>query len=145
MASQVEFHGFAAGAGVSRCRCVVVAIPSKVKRLAGEPGEIEFLEIRSMTVSAPTRHRARARRCEAGVASATPESRAVKGSRMAAKHSRHIALTEPLIAYVEAQVAKGEYTCISEVVRTALRLLIERDEARAFRGAANPEAARDRA
>ncbi|KMO22414.1 CopG family transcriptional regulator [Methylobacterium platani JCM 14648] len=64
---------------------------------------------------------------------------------MAAKHSRHIALTEPLIAYVEAQVAKGEYTCISEVVRTALRLLIERDEARAFRGAANPEAARDRA
>ncbi|WP_238180134.1 ribbon-helix-helix domain-containing protein, partial [Methylobacterium haplocladii] len=45
---------------------------------------------------------------------------------MAAKHSRHIALTEPLIAYVEGQVAKGEYTCISEVVRTALRLMIER-------------------
>ncbi|MFK5595660.1 type II toxin-antitoxin system ParD family antitoxin [Methylobacterium sp. HMF5984] len=64
---------------------------------------------------------------------------------MAAKHSRHIALTEPLIAYVEAQVARGEYTCISEVVRTALRLLIERDEAKAIRGAANSEAARDRA
>lgn len=52
---------------------------------------------------------------------------------MVAKHSRHIALTEPLIAYVEAQVASGEYTSISEVVRTALRLLIECDKARAVR------------
>lgn len=64
---------------------------------------------------------------------------------MAAKHPRHIALTEPLIAYVEAQVAKGEYTCISEVVRTALRQMIERDEAKAARGAASPEVTRDRA
>ena len=64
---------------------------------------------------------------------------------MAAKHSRHIALTEPLIAYVEAQVAKGEYTCISEVVRTALRLLIERDEAKAVRNLTRTEARRDRA
>ena len=64
---------------------------------------------------------------------------------MAAKHSRHIALTEPLIAYVEAQVAKGEYTSISEIVRTALRLLIERDEAKILRGAANAEVVCDRA
>ncbi|WP_342167279.1 type II toxin-antitoxin system ParD family antitoxin [Methylobacterium sp. SD21] len=64
---------------------------------------------------------------------------------MAAKHSRHIALTEPLIAYVEAQVAKGEYTCISEVVRTALRQMIERNEAKATRRAASLEADSDRA
>jgi antitoxin ParD1/3/4 len=63
---------------------------------------------------------------------------------MAAKHSRHIALTEPLIAYVEAQVAKGEYTCISEIVRTALRQMIERDEAKAARGLTSPEATSDR-
>ena len=61
---------------------------------------------------------------------------------MAAKHSRHIALTEPLIAYVEAQVAKGEYTSISEVVRTALRQMIERDEAKAPREAAGSEVVR---
>ncbi|MCJ2124591.1 type II toxin-antitoxin system ParD family antitoxin [Methylobacterium sp. J-077] len=54
-------------------------------------------------------------------------------------------MTEPLIAYVEAQVAKGEYTSISEIVRTTLRLLIERDDAKVHRGAANAEAVRDRA
>ncbi|TXM70434.1 type II toxin-antitoxin system ParD family antitoxin [Methylobacterium sp. WL120] len=54
---------------------------------------------------------------------------------MAAKHSRHIALTEPLIAYVQAQVAKGDYTSISEDVRAALRMLIERNEAKASSGA----------
>ncbi|MCJ2126178.1 type II toxin-antitoxin system ParD family antitoxin [Methylobacterium sp. J-077] len=64
---------------------------------------------------------------------------------MAAKYSRHIALTEPLIAYVEAQVARGEYTSISEVVRTALRLLIEREASTVPRGAANAEVAHDRA
>ncbi|WP_286159035.1 type II toxin-antitoxin system ParD family antitoxin [Methylobacterium sp. Leaf456] len=53
-------------------------------------------------------------------------------------------MTEPLIAYVEAQVAKGEYTSISEVVRTALRLLIERETGRNHRGAANAEAVHDR-
>lgn len=64
---------------------------------------------------------------------------------MAAKHSRHIALTEPLIAYVEAQVAKGEYTSVSEVVRTALRLLIDREDAKVLRVTADPEVVRDRA
>ena len=64
---------------------------------------------------------------------------------MAAKHSRHIALTEPLIAYVEAQVAKGEYTSVSEVVRTALRLLIDREDAKALRVTADPEVVRDHA
>ncbi|MCJ2136215.1 type II toxin-antitoxin system ParD family antitoxin [Methylobacterium sp. J-026] len=54
-------------------------------------------------------------------------------------------MTEPLIAYVEAQVAKSEYTSISEIVRTALRLLIERDEAKILRGAANAEVVCDRA
>ena len=67
------------------------------------------------------------------------------GPRMAAKHSRHVALTEPLIAYVEAQVAKGEYTSISEAIRTALRLLIERDALKAHRASADSEVVLGRA
>lgn len=57
---------------------------------------------------------------------------------MAAKHPRHIALTRPLARYVHDQVARGRYASASEIVRAALRLLIERDEAaaaRAFRPA----------
>lgn len=64
---------------------------------------------------------------------------------MVAKHSRHIALAEPLIAYVEAQAAKGEYTSVSEVVGTALRLLMARDAASNRRGVAPAEAVHDRA
>ncbi|WP_336491983.1 type II toxin-antitoxin system ParD family antitoxin [Methylobacterium nigriterrae] len=48
---------------------------------------------------------------------------------MAAKHSRHIALTGPLAEYVETQIARGEYASVSEMVRAALRLLMERDRA----------------
>ena len=48
---------------------------------------------------------------------------------MAAKHHRHIALTEPLARFVERQVAEGRYASASEVVRAGLRLLIEREEA----------------
>ncbi|MFE1603287.1 ribbon-helix-helix domain-containing protein [Methylobacterium sp. ID0610] len=47
-------------------------------------------------------------------------------SSMAAKHSRHIALTAPLADFVDEQVAKGEYASASEMVRAALRLLIIR-------------------
>ncbi|MGI4796578.1 MAG: type II toxin-antitoxin system ParD family antitoxin [Janthinobacterium lividum] len=46
---------------------------------------------------------------------------------MVAKYPRHIALTKPLAGYVDDKVACGEYASASEVVRTALRLLIERD------------------
>lgn len=48
---------------------------------------------------------------------------------MAAKHSRHVALTEPLARFVDEQVAKGHYAAASKVVRTALRLLMEREGA----------------
>ena len=64
---------------------------------------------------------------------------------MAAKHSRHIALTEPLIAYVETHVAQGEYIPVSEVVTTALRLLMEREAVSNRRVAAQAEASYDRA
>ena len=47
---------------------------------------------------------------------------------MAAKHHRHVALTEPLAKFVERQVAEGRYASASEVVRAGLRLLIEREE-----------------
>jgi antitoxin ParD1/3/4 len=50
---------------------------------------------------------------------------------MAAKHTLHVALTEPLARYVAEQVVSGEYATASEVVRTGLRLLIERNLARA--------------
>lgn len=46
---------------------------------------------------------------------------------MAAKHSRHVALTEPLARFLDRQVADGRYASASEVVRAALRLL-ERQE-----------------
>ena len=49
---------------------------------------------------------------------------------MAAKHHRHVALTEPLSKFVERQVAQGRYASASEVVRAGLRLLIEHEEAR---------------
>jgi antitoxin ParD1/3/4 len=46
---------------------------------------------------------------------------------MPAKHTRHVALTESHALYIESQVAAGAYASVSEVVRAALRLLIERD------------------
>jgi len=59
---------------------------------------------------------------------------------MAAKHTLHVALTEPLARYVTDRVASGEYATASEVVRTGLRLMIEREQARdhADRGRAPP-------
>ncbi len=48
---------------------------------------------------------------------------------MPVPHSRHVALTEPLARFVDGQVAKGRYATASEVVRAALRLLMEREDA----------------
>jgi antitoxin ParD1/3/4 len=48
---------------------------------------------------------------------------------MPAKHSRHIALTGPLAEWVDGQVAKGEYTSVSDLVRTAIRALRSHEEA----------------
>lgn len=62
---------------------------------------------------------------------------------MAAKHSRHIALTEPLIEYVEDQVARS-YTSVSKVVRTTLLHMIEREDAKAVRSAVAPAASMSR-
>lgn len=44
---------------------------------------------------------------------------------MAAQHSRHVALTKPLVSFVDEQVATGHYATASEVVRAGLRLLME--------------------
>jgi antitoxin ParD1/3/4 len=46
---------------------------------------------------------------------------------MPAQHTLHVALTEPLVKYIGEQVSSGRYATASEVVRAALRLLIERD------------------
>ena len=54
---------------------------------------------------------------------------------MAAKHYRHVALTQALTNFVDQQVAEGRYASASEVMRAALRLLIERENA----GARTPE------
>jgi antitoxin ParD1/3/4 len=48
---------------------------------------------------------------------------------MPVKHSRHVALTESLARFIDRQVAEGRYATASEVMRAALRLLIEKDEA----------------
>lgn len=47
---------------------------------------------------------------------------------MAATPTRNVALTIQLEAYIKAQVASGRFSSSSEVVRSALRLMIERDE-----------------
>lgn len=49
---------------------------------------------------------------------------------MPATHSRQIALTRPLQEWVDAQVDRDEYTSVSDLVRTAIRLLMEREEVR---------------
>ncbi|WP_091857459.1 type II toxin-antitoxin system ParD family antitoxin [Methylobacterium brachiatum] len=48
---------------------------------------------------------------------------------MSATPTRCIALTKELEAYIRAQVASGRYTSASEVVRSALRLQIDREGA----------------
>lgn len=47
---------------------------------------------------------------------------------MPAKHSRHIALTEPLAAWVDEQVMRGEYASASDLIRAAVRLLRSHQE-----------------
>ena len=54
---------------------------------------------------------------------------------MPAQHTLHVALTQPLVRYVGDQVATGHYATASEVVRAALRLLIERDATEKRHGA----------
>ena len=48
---------------------------------------------------------------------------------MSSTPTRCIALTKELEAYIRAQVASGHYASASEVVRAALRVMIEREEA----------------
>jgi antitoxin ParD1/3/4 len=47
---------------------------------------------------------------------------------MPAKYSRHVALTGSMADWVAAQVAQGKYTSASDLVRTAIRHLQEREE-----------------
>ena len=49
---------------------------------------------------------------------------------MPVPQSRHVALTKPLARFVSAQVAEGRHATTSEMVRAALRLLMEQEEAR---------------
>lgn len=58
---------------------------------------------------------------------------------MAAKHTLHVALTEPLVRHVRDQIATGRYATASEVLRDALRLLMERDERTRNRARASAE------
>jgi antitoxin ParD1/3/4 len=60
---------------------------------------------------------------------------------MPAQHTLHVALTGPLVKYVAEQVSSGRYATASEVVRAALRLLIERDGDDARRPALQEQAA----
>lgn len=49
---------------------------------------------------------------------------------MPAKHTLHVALTEPLIRYVRELVAAGHHATASDVVRESLRAHRERHEAK---------------
>jgi len=49
---------------------------------------------------------------------------------MSSTPTRNVALTVELESYIRSQVTSGHYSSSSEVVRSALRLMIERDEAR---------------
>ncbi|MDF2598256.1 MAG: hypothetical protein K0Q54_1079 [Methylobacterium brachiatum] len=58
---------------------------------------------------------------------------------MPAKHSRHIALTETLPAWIDSQVAKGKYASSSDLIRAAIRALRIQDEGKvAVQAAAMP-------
>jgi antitoxin ParD1/3/4 len=51
---------------------------------------------------------------------------------MPAQHTLHVAVTRPLLEFVNEQIASGRYATASELVRDALRLLIDaRETARA--------------
>lgn len=52
---------------------------------------------------------------------------------MSSTPTRNVALTPELETYIRTQVASGRYSNSSEVVRSALRLMIERDERRTRR------------
>ena len=47
---------------------------------------------------------------------------------MAAKHTLHVALTKPLLSCVTDRVAEGHFATASEVVRNALRLMIDNEK-----------------
>jgi antitoxin ParD1/3/4 len=51
---------------------------------------------------------------------------------MLAKHSRHIALTETLAAWIYNQGTKGEYASASDLTRTATQALRSRVEGEAI-------------
>lgn len=55
---------------------------------------------------------------------------------MPARHTLHVALTEPLVRHVRSQVAAGRYENASEAVRRALQLLIEQETVTAERDCA---------
>lgn len=55
---------------------------------------------------------------------------------MPAKHTLHVALTEPLKHFVHDQIASGRYATASEVVRAALQALNERGKVSSI---ANPK------
>jgi antitoxin ParD1/3/4 len=58
----------------------------------------------------------------------TPTPKLCCYGTMAAKHTLHVALTEPLVSYVDQKVSAGHYATASEVVRAGLRLLIEQED-----------------
>ena len=53
---------------------------------------------------------------------------------MPAQRSRHVVSNELLLRFIDNQVAEGRYAAASELVRAALRLVMEREDVR--RGAA---------
>ena len=58
----------------------------------------------------------------------TPATLALYEPAMPAKHTLHVALTEPLVRHVRGKVQEGAYPSASDVVRLALEAMIRREE-----------------
>lgn len=56
---------------------------------------------------------------------------------MPAKHTLHVALTEPLVRYVRDKVAAGHHATASDVVRASLHQALERDDIEKLRADVN--------
>ena len=57
----------------------------------------------------------------------TPATLALYEPAMPAKHTLHVALTEPLVRYVRGKVEEGTHPSASDVVRLALEAMMQRE------------------
>ncbi|MBL0405633.1 type II toxin-antitoxin system ParD family antitoxin [Microvirga aerilata] len=62
---------------------------------------------------------------------------------MPARNTLHVSVTPELAAFVDEQIASGDYRTASEVVRAGLRLLADQERRKERRHAHPPQGKRD--